>query len=113
MCVDVAWIDLADGLPAASARRQRVGGSVMITPDGNDLRDSVLTGGDHGGDGCVLGTVAGAGPGVDAHALKNWLPWSVTSAAATLPNRRSPITWGLNQVAAAVMRSSFVVTSPS
>jgi hypothetical protein len=64
---DVAWIDLADELPAAPARRQHVQRAICVTPHRHDPGDLVLASRNHGGDRGVLGAEAGSLSGVDAH----------------------------------------------
>lgn len=68
--------------------------------------DPVLAGGDHGGDGAVLGADPVPEP-VSMLTPEYRLPLSVTSVAATSPNSRSPTRRGLRTACAESISSSF------
>jgi hypothetical protein len=66
--LEIFLVDLTDKFPASATWWQDVEFAVsLISPNCHDFGDPVLAGGDHRRDGAMLGTKAGAGPGIDAN----------------------------------------------
>ncbi|MFD5569484.1 hypothetical protein [Streptomyces cadmiisoli] len=63
--VEAFRVDLTHELPAPAVRREDMQDALSVAPHGDNLRDAVLAGSHHGGDGRMLCAEPGARPGVD------------------------------------------------